>query len=100
MKMRGFFKFAKVGGQLVICAALLVSCDKDSEIKVYRVSQAPLEQSAPQQQDALPPNTTAPPMAAGLPPAMETAVSTPPNWATHPLSQKRQAGFLGTGGNV
>ncbi len=94
MKVRGFFKFAKVGGQLVICSALLVSCDKDSEIKVYRVSKAPLEQSAPQQQDAMPTNTTAPRMAGGLAPTAETAVTTPPNWEPQPLSQMRQASFL------
>ena len=74
MKVRGFFTFAKAGGQLVICsalvAALLVSCEKNSEIKVYRVSKAPLEQSAPQQQDAMPTNTAAPRMPAGLPPAI------------------------------
>jgi len=74
MKVREFFKSAKSGGQLVICsalvAALLVSCEKNSEIKVYRVSKAPLEQSAPQQQDAMPTNTTAPRMPAGLPPAI------------------------------
>src|SRR3954452_2340566 len=99
MKVRGFFKFAKGGGQLVICSALLVSCDKDSEIKVYRVSKAPLEQSAPQQQDAMPTNTAAPRMPAGLPPAMETAVTTPPNWDPQPLSQMRQASFLVKGDN-
>src|SRR5438067_333319 len=99
MKVRGFFKFAKVGGQLVICSALLVSCDKDSEIKVYRVSKAPLEQSAPQQQDAMPTNTAAPRMPAGLPPAMETAVTTPPNWDPQPPSQIRHASLLGKGDN-
>src|SRR4029453_2883384 len=49
IKVRGFFKSAKSGGELVICsaliAALLVSCEKNSGIKVYRVSKAPLEQS-------------------------------------------------------
>ncbi|MGC1322649.1 MAG: hypothetical protein WA849_10735 [Candidatus Udaeobacter sp.] len=103
MKVRVFFKFAKAGGQLVICsalvAALLVSCEKNSEIKVYRVSKAPLEQSAPQQQDAMPTNTAAPRMPAGLPPAMETAVTTPPNWEPQPLSQMRQASFLVKGDN-
>ena len=42
---------------LALSAALLVSCEKNSEIKVYRVSKAPPEQSAPQQQDAIPTNT-------------------------------------------
>jgi hypothetical protein len=103
MKVREFFKSAKSGGQLVICsalvAALLVSCEKNSEIKVYRVSKAPLEQSAPQQQDAMPTNTAAPRMPADLPPAAETAVTTPPNWEPQPLSQMRQASFLVKGDN-
>ena len=103
MKVREFFKSAQSGGQLVICsafvAAVLVSCEKNSEIKVYRVSKAPLEQSAPQQQDAMPTNTAAPRMPAGLPPAMKTAVTTPPNWEPQPLSQMRQASFLVKGDN-
>jgi hypothetical protein len=103
MKVREFFKSAQSGGQLVICsafvAAVLVSCEKNSEIKVYRVSKAPPEQSAPQQQDAMPTNTAAPRMPAGLPPAMETAVTTPPNWEPQPLSQMRQASFLVKGDN-
>jgi hypothetical protein len=98
MKVRGFFKLAKSGGQLVLCsvliATLLVSCEKSSEIKVYRVSKAPLEQSMPQQQDAMPTNTTAPRMPGGLPPAAQTAVTTPPNWEPQPLSQMRQASFM------
>ena len=84
---------------LGLSAALLVSCEKNSEIKVYRVSKAPLEQSASQQQDAMPTNTAAPRMPAGLPPAMETAVTTPPNWEPQPLSQMRQASFLVKGDN-
>src|SRR5438045_7005629 len=99
MKARGFFKFAKVGGQLVICSALLVSCDKDSEIKVYRVSKAPLEQSAFQQQDAVPTNSAAPLMPGGLAPTAQTEVTTPPNWESQPLSQMRQASFLVKGDN-
>ena len=103
MKVRGFFKSAKSGGGLVVCsglvAALLVGCDKNSEIKVYRVSKAPLEQSGSQQQDAIPTNTAAPRMPAGLPPAMETSVTTPPNWEPQPLSQMRQASFLVKGDN-
>jgi hypothetical protein len=80
-------------------ALLLVSCDKNSEIKVYRVSKAPLEQSAPQQQDAMPTNTAVPRMPTGLAPAADTAVATPPNWEPQPLSQMRQASFLVKGDN-
>jgi hypothetical protein len=85
---------------LALSAALLVSCERNSEIKVYRVSKAPPEQSAPQQQDAMPTNTAAPRMPAGLPRAMETAVTTPPNWEPQPLSQMRQASFLVKGDNA
>jgi hypothetical protein len=73
---------------------LLASCEKNSEIKVYRVSKAPLEDSAPQQQDAMPTNTAAPRMPGGLAPAAATAVTTPPNWEAQPLSQMRRASFL------
>lgn len=84
---------------LGLCSALLVSCEKNSEIKVYRVSKAPLEQSASQQQDAMPTNTAAPRMPSGLASATETAVTTPPNWEAQPLSQMRQASFLVKGDN-
>src|SRR5215510_1865409 len=84
---------------LALSAALLASCEKSSEIKVYRVTKAPLEQSAPQQQDAMPTNTAAPRMPAGLAPTAGTAVTTPPNWEPQPLSQMRQASFLVKGEN-
>jgi hypothetical protein len=87
---------------VVVCitvSAALVSCEKNSEIKVYRVSKAPLEEAAPQQQDAVPTNTAAPRMPGGLAPAAETAISTPPNWEPQPLSQMRQASFLVKGEN-
>ena len=84
---------------LVLSAALLVSCEKNSEIKVYRVSKAPLEQSGPQQQDAMPTNTSAPRMPGALAPTAQTAVTTPPNWEPQPLSQMRQASFLVKGDN-
>ena len=87
---------------VVVCAALFVAltaCEKNSEIKVYRVSKAPLEQSMPQQQDAMPTNTSAPRMPGGLPPVADTAVTTPANWEAQPLSQMRQASFLVKGDN-
>ena len=85
---------------LGLASALLVSCEKNSEIKVYRVSKAPLEEAAPQQQDSMPTNTAAPRMPAGLPPsAQQTAVATPSNWEAQPLSQMRQASFLAKGDN-
>jgi len=87
---------------VVVCVALLAAltaCGKNSEIRVYRVSKAPLEQSGPQQQDVMPTNTAAPRMPGGLPPAAEAAVTTPPNWEAQPLSQMRQASFLVNGEN-
>src|ERR1051325_3111329 len=84
---------------VALAAALLASCEKNSEIKVYRVSKAPLEESAPQQQDAMPTNTAAPRMPGGLASAVDTSVPTPPNWEPQPLSQMRQASFLVKGDN-
>src|SRR5262244_3486518 len=84
---------------LALSAALLSSCEKNSAIKVYRVSKAPLEESAPQQQDAMPTNTAAPRMPSGPASAPETAIATPPNWEPQPLSQMRQASFLVKGDN-
>jgi hypothetical protein len=103
MKVRGFFDSARFGSGLVVCPALvailLASCEKNSEIKVYRVSKAPLEESAPQQQDAMPTNTAAPRMPGAIGPTASTAVTTPPNWEPQPLSQMRQASFLVKGDN-
>jgi hypothetical protein len=102
-KVRGFFDSARFRSELVICLALvailLAGCEKNSEIKVYRVSKAPLEESAAQQQDALPTNTAAPRMPGGLAAVNSTAVSTPPNWEPQPPSQMRQASFLVKGDN-
>lgn len=85
---------------LGVFAALLASCDRQSEIKFYRVSKAPLEESESGQQSAMPTNAASP----GLPGAMASAasttpVTTPPNWEPQPLSQMRQASFLVKGGN-
>src|SRR5215475_4039572 len=92
MRIKKYFILASL-------AMLLVSCEKSSEIKVYRVSKAPLEESGPQQQDAMPTNTSAPRMPGVLPPTAETEVTTPPNWESQPLSQMRQASFLIKGDN-
>jgi hypothetical protein len=84
---------------LGLSTALIAGCGKNSEIKVYRVSKAPLEESVPQQQDAMPTNTAAPRMPGALASTNETAVTTPPNWEPQPLSQMRQASFLVKGDN-
>src|SRR5205823_224344 len=92
----------RIRKHFIVClgfSALLVSCGKNSEIKVYRVSKAPLEQSAVQQQDAVPTNTAAPRMPGSLAPTAQTAVTIPPNWEPQPLSQMRQASFLVKGDN-
>ena len=78
---------------------LLACCEKNSEIKVYRVSKAPLEESASQQQESMPTNTAAPRMPDNIAPTAATAVTTPPNWEPQPLSQMRQASFLVKGDN-
>jgi hypothetical protein len=83
----------------IVLVTSMTSCEKNSEIKVYRVSKAPLEESAPQEQGAMPTNTAAPRMPGGLSPTAETAVTTPPNWEAQPLSQMRQASFLAKGDN-
>src|SRR5213595_1133781 len=83
----------------IVLVTSMASCQKNSEIKVYRVSKATLEESAPQQQDAVPTNTAAPRMPGGLAPTAETAVTIPPNWEAQPLSQMRQASFLVKGDN-
>jgi hypothetical protein len=92
--------FVKIGSiHFVVVAMSLAACEKNSEIKVYRVSKAPLEESAPQQQDAMPTNTAAPRMPGGLAATAETTVTTPPNWEAQPLSQMREASFLVKGDN-
>ena len=84
----------------VTMVALLAACEKNSEIKVYRVSKAPLEESTPDQQNAMPANAPSPSMPGGMAPTMSTAsVPAPPNWQPQPLSQMRQASFLVKGDN-
>jgi hypothetical protein len=89
----------RLGIYLALCVSLLAGCERKSEIKVYRVSKAPLEESAPQQQEAMPTNTAAPRMPGGLAQTASAAVTTPPNWEPQPLSQMRQASFLVKGDN-
>lgn len=95
------FNWRGVGatGVWVTVVVILAACEKNSEIKVYRVSKAPLEQSAPQQQAAMPTNTSAPRMPDALAPASQAAVTTPPNWEPQPLSQMRQASYMVKGNN-
>lgn len=80
--------------------AALAACERKSEIKVYRVSKAPLEESLSSDENALPANAPSPPMPGGMAPTASSAsVATPPNWEPQPLSQMRQASFLVKGDN-
>jgi len=80
---------------LALVVAALIACERKSEIKVYRVSKAPLEESGAEQQNAMPANAPSPSMPGGIAPVGSTAsVPTPPNWEAQPLSQMRQASFL------
>jgi hypothetical protein len=84
----------------VAIVILASACGRsDQEIKVYRVSKAPLEESAPAQQNAMPTNAASPARPAGMAPVASTTVSTPPNWEPQPLSEMRQASFLVKGDN-
>jgi hypothetical protein len=88
-------------GALSLALALVVSCDRKSEIKVYRVSKAPLEEAAPTPADTMPTNASSPSAQHGVT-SVASAVETPPDWEPQPLSQMRQASFLvkGEGGAV
>lgn len=88
---------------LAVCVALaaftITSCNRDTEIKVYRVSKAPLEESGPVGQNAMPTNEGTPAFSGGMAPAASNSVAAPPNWQPQPLSQMRQASYLVKGDN-
>jgi hypothetical protein len=85
---------------LAVIVILASACGRSEEqIKVYRVSKAPLEESVPQQQKAMPTNARSPAAPHGMPPVTSTAPTTPPDWEPQPLSQMRQASFLVKGDN-
>jgi hypothetical protein len=85
---------------LSLVVVSLIACERKSEIKVYRVSKAPLEETGPEQQSAMPANAPSPSMPGGMAPvASAGSVPTPPNWQPQPLSQMRQASFLVKGDN-
>jgi hypothetical protein len=80
--------------------AALAACERKSEIKVYRVSKAPLEESVSPDENALPANAPSPPMPGGMAPTTSAgSIPTPPDWEPQPLSQMRQASFLVKGDN-
>src|SRR6478672_10420121 len=80
---------------LTLISILLGACDRKSEIKVYRIAKAPLEEPAASQGDSMPTNAPSPMLPAGMAP-MSAGASTavPPNWERQPPSQMRQASFL------
>jgi hypothetical protein len=84
---------------LAFASALIAACDRKSEIKVYRVSKAPLEEAAPQQTDMAPTNAPSPGIPHGPTQNVSTQVETPPSWESQPLSQMRQASFVVKGEN-
>jgi hypothetical protein len=90
------FKHAYLGALLILNAA----CNRSEEqIKVYRISKAQLEESAPPQEDVMPTNTAVPRMPGGVARTAAAMVTTPPSWEPQPLSQMRQASFLVKGDN-
>jgi hypothetical protein len=79
---------------------VLVACKRDSEIKVYRVSKAPLEESESGQNPAMPANAPSPSMPGGMggttqrdsaPPAISW--TKPESWSEVPPSSMRYASF-------
>ena len=95
---------------LALAVIALIGCEKNSEIKIYRVSKAPLEESSPpEQQNAMPTNAASPPMPGGLAPAMPSRDSsapqikwkTPEGWTEVPPSSMRYASFkAGSDGKI
>lgn len=90
--------------RLVACLILFVAltaCDRNSEIKVYRVSKAPLEESGDATNAAMPANAPSPSMPGGMgstTPSREAAAaqikwSKPENWSEVPPSSMRYASF-------
>jgi hypothetical protein len=79
----------------------LVACDNKSEIKVYRVSKAPLEEAGPDQQSAMPANAPSPSMPGGMgagiaarnPTGAKIKWAKPETWTDVPPSAMRYASF-------
>lgn len=79
----------------------LVACDNKSEIKVYRVSKAPLEDAGPEQHAARPANAPSPSMPGGMGSGLATRDSStskikwtkPETWTEVPPSAMRYASF-------
>ena len=75
---------------------VLAGCDRQSEIKVYRVVKAPLEESSTSAQpgDSMPTNAPSPNRPVSMDPISSSSAPVPANWEPQPPSQMRQASFL------
>ena len=86
---------------LSILVISLAACRQENEIKVYRVSKAPLEESAPDQQNAMPANAPSPSMPGGMASGMarrdegapQLKWTKPETWSEVPPSAMRYASF-------
>jgi len=86
---------------LTLSVVALSACKRESDIKVYRVSKAALEDSASDQQNAMPANAPSPSMpggmAAGMPPrdsaGPQIKWDVPEGWQQVPPSSMRYASF-------
>jgi hypothetical protein len=88
-------------GALVV-VVLAGGCRSKTEIKVYRISKAPLEELVTGQQSGMPTNEATPALSGGMAPAasaVSKSVPTPPSWQPQPLSQMREASYLVKGDN-
>jgi hypothetical protein len=92
---------------LTLAVLALAACDKNSEIKVYRVSKAPLEEPGQEQQSAMPANAPSPSMPGGLSSGAPTREATAPQlkweipqgWQQVPPSSMRYASFSAAADN-
>src|ERR1043166_1509170 len=79
---------------LSFLAILVAGCDRKSEIKVYRIAKAPLEESQPSRGDSMPTNAPTPMLPAAMAPMSGGSTTVPASWESQPPSQMRQASFL------
>ena len=90
----------------LLCLSLsllaLAACKRESEITVYRVSKAPLEEPGPEQQSAMPANAPSPSMPGGMAATTTTTRDStapqlkweiPKGWEQVPPSSMRYASF-------
>jgi hypothetical protein len=86
---------------VIFFVGALMACQRESDIKVYRVSKAPLEEPEPGQQAAIPANAPSPSMPGGMVSAMPTHDASAPQlkwtkpetWSEVQPSAMRYASF-------